>query len=134
MYVMTVTVHTRTYIAMLYRLYDIRMCIPRNVAFSKLIQICRQRFAQKKSERFKDIIFTRIFKDFQGEHEPSKTHLCVCDDDDPVGLLGARHRQHGPEEDGDGVEQGQETGVDEMIQDEDKVADELRVRHEGVKQ
>ena len=76
----------------------------------------------------------RIIKDFQLKYGPYKTHLCVGDDHDPVGLLWPRHRQHGPEEDGHRVEEGQQTGVDEVVQYQDKVADEFRVRHQRVEQ
>ena len=53
------------YIVMLYRLYDILMRISRNVAFKKT-QICRYRFAQKKSKRVKDIAGYSVGKMFQG--------------------------------------------------------------------
>ena len=52
--------------------------------------------------------------------------LSVGDDGDPVGLGGSRHRQHGPDEHGDGVGEGQERGGHQVVQDHGEVTQQLR--------
>ncbi len=53
------------------------------------------------------------------------THLSVRDDGDPVRLRRSGYGQHGPEEDGDGVEHGQDAGRHEVVENHREVADEL---------
>lgn len=59
-------------------------------------------------------------------------HLCVDDGRHPVTLTGPRHRQHGPEEDGDGKNQGDKGGRHHVVDNDDQVANELRVGHQHV--
>lgn len=59
-------------------------------------------------------------------------HLRVNDGGHPVALAGPRHRQHGPQEDGDGQDQGGTGGRYHVVDDDDQVADHLGVGNQHV--
>ena len=53
---------------------------------------------------------------------------------DPVRLGWARNAEHGPEEDGERVDDGEDAGVDHVIEDHEEVAEELGAGHECVEE
>ncbi len=59
-------------------------------------------------------------------------YLSIDDGSHPVALAGPRHWQHGPEEDGDGKDQGGAGGRHHVVDDDDQVAHHLRVGHQHV--
>lgn len=50
----------------------------------------------------------------------------------PVALAGPGHRQHGPEEDGDGKDQGGAGGRHHVVDDDDQIAHHLWMGHQHV--
>lgn len=54
-------------------------------------------------------------------------HLCVHDGCHPEALAGPRDGQHGPEEDQDGQDEGDHRGRHHVVEDNDEVADQVRV-------
>ena len=55
----------------------------------------------------------------------SHPYLSVDNHSDPVDRVRSGHRQHGPEEDRDGKGQREDAGIEQGIQNHDKVAEEL---------
>lgn len=58
-------------------------------------------------------------------HVAVRTYLCVDDGSHPEALGGPWHRQHGPEEDENGQDEGEEGGRHDVVENDDKVAQHL---------
>lgn len=59
-------------------------------------------------------------------------YLCVDNGSHPEALGGPGHRQHGPEEDENGQDEREQRSRDNVVEDDDKVAQHLRLGHHGV--
>ena len=59
-------------------------------------------------------------------------YLSIDNGSHPVALAGPGHWQHGPEEDGDGKDQGGARGRHHVVDDDDQVAHRLWVGHQHV--
>lgn len=59
-------------------------------------------------------------------------YLSVDDGGHPEAFGGPRHRQHGPEEDQDGQDEGEERSRHDVVQDDDEVTQHLRLGHHRV--
>lgn len=59
--------------------------------------------------------------------ESLKLYLSVNDGGHPEAFAGPGHGQHGPEEDEDGQDEGEEGGGHDVVEDDDKVAQHLRL-------
>lgn len=71
------------------------------------------------------------------EHRPLRwcdmlLYLCVDDSGHPETLARPRHGQHGPEEDENGQDEREERRRHNVVQDDDKVAQHLRLGHHRV--
>lgn len=63
---------------------------------------------------------------------PPLLYLCVDDGRHPETLAWPRHGQHGPEEDEDGQDEREEGSGHDVVEDDDKVAQHLRLGHHCV--
>lgn len=61
-----------------------------------------------------------------------REYLSVDDCSHPEAFGWPGHRQHGPHEDEDGQDEGEQRRRHNVIEDDDKVAQHLRLRHHGV--
>lgn len=59
-------------------------------------------------------------------------YLCVDDSGHPETLAGPRHGQHGPEEDENGQDEREERCGHNVVEDDDKVTQHLRLGHHRV--
>lgn len=62
------------------------------------------------------------------------TYLCVDYSSHPEAFARPGHGQHGPQEDQNGQDEGEERGRHNVVEDDDEVAQHLRFGHHGVVQ